>query len=100
MTFLLLTTTSAMESNLTLDPPGPVAVFYTSIKYYNRFLEKVHEENVTPMVIKCISSGNHNITWDIPVLNFGELADRNVSSVSIFIQYTPIIKRCIININR
>lgn len=32
--------------------------------------------------LTCISSGNYNITWEIPALNFAELADQEVGCIA------------------
>lgn len=79
--FLLSIAITCVHSNLTTDPPGPVAVFRSSIINEFNIEEKNRKDveyyNSKPVVITCKSSGN-NITWDIPVLNFAELADQEV----------------------
>lgn len=59
----------AVESYLTIDPPGPVAVFNTNFQTLgrnntNRFVHKDYK-NSTPVVITCKSSEHYNITWDV-----------------------------------
>lgn len=65
-----------MDSYLKIYPPGPVAVFRPSlIKEFNYWKGK-YEEHSKRIVITCKSS--ENITWDIPVFNFAEVADKEV----------------------
>lgn len=73
--FLLGNAISCVDSYLHTYP-GPVVVFRpTLIKQYN--LNKgEYEEYSTRIVITCASS--ERITWDLPDLNFAEVADKKV----------------------
>jgi len=69
---MVTTMTRSVASNLIIDPPGPVAVFDLSIS-------SLHSKQIA---ITCTSTGNVNITWEIPTFNFAEL---NKQSVSVYI---------------
>jgi hypothetical protein len=64
---MLLNIATDVAPQLTIDPAEPFLVFE------NNFFA-----NSEPVVLKCNSSENVEITWDLPVLNFGELANQNV----------------------
>jgi len=57
-----------VESNLMIYPPGPVLVY--QVKQFTK----------TKFVLTCNSSESIStrLTWEIPALNFAELANQNV----------------------
>jgi len=71
---------ASVESNLKISPPGPVVVLNSSLiremfhgkEYY------MIDENFERTIITCRSTGNYNITWDIPEFNYAELSEHMV----------------------
>ena len=82
----LLAIYASGESILTIDPPGPVVVFNSSLKGVTTLNETDEDEvkenylnnTFKPIILTCKSTGNYNITWDVPDFNFGELANQKV----------------------
>ena len=69
---MVTTVTRSVASDLIIDPPGPVEVF--------DLIKSSHLSK--QIVLTCTSTGNLNITWEIPTFNFAEL---NKQSVSVYI---------------
>jgi len=63
---------ASVESNLTIDPKGPVLALNAT---------RPTDPNFEPIILTCKSTGNYNITWDVPHLNFAELSDHEVIRV-------------------
>jgi len=68
-----------VESKLTMDPPGPVVVFNTSILTAGRseksLMTRFNDEYSNPIILTCNTSENYSITWDLPENAFSELND-------------------------
>lgn len=79
---------ASLESTLTIDPPGPVVVFNSNIRVICNEDDECHdhddEEHFESIILTCKSTRHYNITWDIPDLNFAELADQKVIRFYIF----------------
>lgn len=60
---------ASVESNLTIDPKGPVLVLNAT---------RPSDPHFEPIIVTCKSTGNYNITWDVPHLDFAELSDHEV----------------------
>jgi len=76
MAFFVPIYASVESTNLTIDPPGPVVLLNSSIIKSNEKLGDYIDPNFEPPIFTCKSTGNYNITWDVPDLNFAELSDQ------------------------
>ena len=68
---------ASVESNLlTIHPPVPVLVLNSSL--IKGTLGYFPDPNFEPPILTCKSTGNNNITWDVPDFNFAELSNQKV----------------------